>query len=113
MRRREELIARASAWKKANPEKARLYVERGQAKWRLARYDMTVDEFERMLHEQDGLCKICGRPPESVKGLVVDHCHSTGAIRGLLCLKCNSGLGMFRDDTDVMHRAIDYLAGAI
>lgn len=58
-----------------------------------------------MLAEQDGLCAICvQRPAEHV-----DHTHATGAVRGLLCFNCNGGLGQFRDDSELLDLAIDYL----
>jgi hypothetical protein len=58
----------------------------------LAVYDLTVDDYDAMVKNQRNLCKICGEKP---KRLVVDHCHTTGAVRGLLCVRCNSCLGWF------------------
>lgn len=58
-----------------------------------------------MLAEQNGLCKICNRNKE----LVVDHCPKTGKVRGLLCGKCNKGLGHFFDNKNYLKQAINYL----
>jgi len=73
-------------------------------------YGITIEEYEAMCEEQQGLCKICNNP-ESIDGrsLAVDHCHNTGAVRGLLCGKCNKALGLLNDNTILMERAIAYL----
>ena len=69
------------------------------------RYGITVEDYERMLAEQGGVCALCReRPAEHV-----DHDHLTGRVRGLLCFCCNQGLGNFRDRADVMRLAIAYL----
>jgi len=62
-----------------------------------------------MLDEQEGVCAICRRPPSAMTHLAVDHDHSTGVVRGLLCGACNLGLGNFRDDPDLLWRANQYL----
>ena len=71
-----------------------------------------------MLTEQHGVCAICDKPETSlnlkktkVRNLAVDHCHKTGKVRALLCMNCNTGLVAFRDDTDMLTRAIAYLKG--
>jgi hypothetical protein len=56
-------------------------------------YGITVEDYETMLANQNGVCKICNRPCKSGKSLAVDHCHETGKVRGLLCAKCNTNLG--------------------
>lgn len=71
-------------------------------------YGITLADFEQMLAEQNGLCKICNQPEEG-KSLCVDHCHTTGVVRGLLCGHCNRGLGYFRDDIGRLEKAIEYL----
>lgn len=71
-------------------------------------YGMTLEEYESMAQEQGGVCKICCGPPTS-RGLVVDHCHKTGKVRGLLCSTCNTALGQFRDDLWTLYRAVSYL----
>mgnify|MGYP000094078581 FL=1 len=63
-----------------------------------------------MLEAQDYKCAICGNEDE-VEGrrLAIDHCHSTGDVRGLLCGKCNRGLGLFYDNQELLNKAIQYL----
>ena len=63
-----------------------------------------------MFLEQDGCCKLCNKHQSLFKRrLAVDHCHSTGRIRGLLCGNCNKGLGNFQDSKILLHKAIEYL----
>lgn len=57
------------------------------------KYGITVDDYEKMFTEQNGVCKICQEICKSGKSLAVDHCHETGRVRGLLCAKCNTNLG--------------------
>jgi hypothetical protein len=75
------------------------------------KYNITINEYEEMLLEQDCKCKICkDTDPKRPSGVfVVDHCHTTGEVRGLLCDDCNLALGKFKDNEDVLLSAIDYL----
>lgn len=75
-------------------------------------YGLTFEGYEEMLRKQNGVCKICLSPPpkQRKKRLSVDHCHKTGRVRGLLCDSCNRGLGLFKDNPDLMLNAISYLA---
>lgn len=74
------------------------------------RYNITIQEYKSMLSSQDGKCHICGiHHTELPIALCIDHCHSTGQVRGLLCGKCNQGLGLFKDDIEALERAIQYL----
>ena len=70
-----------------------------------ARYGITADDATRMYEEQDGLCAICTERPAQH----VDHDHVTGRVRRLLCFTCNSGLGNFRDDPELLRLAAEYL----
>lgn len=72
------------------------------------RHKMTLDEYQVMFDRQGGKCAICGRGPDE-KSLAVDHDHQTGVKRGLLCYKCNLGLGNFLDNVESLKAAIRYL----
>ena len=71
-------------------------------------YDLSVSEYNALFEKQGGICAICGNPPGK-KALYVDHCHTTGKIRGLLCGHCNSMLGFSLDSTTTLASAIVYL----
>jgi hypothetical protein len=70
-------------------------------------YSLSKEDWEGMLALQDGKCGIC--LTQSSRQLVVDHDHTTGEVRGLLCHGCNRGLGMFRDSPSALRRAASYL----
>jgi len=73
-------------------------------------YNLSVDDYQRILEFQGGVCAICGRANGATKRLSVDHCHSDMFVRGLLCGPCNRGvLGHLRDSVEALQRAIDYL----
>jgi Recombination endonuclease VII len=74
-------------------------------------YGITLDQYNQMLADQNHKCAICGNEDE-VEGrkLAIDHCHKTGKVRGLLCGKCNRGLGLFYDNLELLQNAISYLA---
>ena len=62
-----------------------------------------------MFDKQGGVCEICKQMCPTGKRLAVDHCHKTNNVRGLLCSECNTGLGKFRDNTELLLKAINYL----
>ena len=72
---------------------------------------VTDADYKRMFKEQEGRCGICRNRLYSkrYKAFAVDHCHSTGRIRGLLCTHCNTGLGLFRDDPIALLRAVEWI----
>jgi Recombination endonuclease VII len=74
-------------------------------------YGMSLEEFQHRLDEQNSCCAICGIHIQDAthKQLVVDHCHTTGKVRGLLCDLCNTALGKFKDNKEVLKQAIKYL----
>lgn len=83
--------------------------DRRLAEQQARKYGVTVEWIAERTAEQEGRCAICGDPPTDGKRLHVDHCHTTGQPRGLLCTRCNPGLGYFRDNPALLSAAIDYL----
>lgn len=71
-------------------------------------FGISLEDYNLMLDKQDGVCAICLNI-DPVRSLAVDHCHTTGKVRGLLCRNCNQGLGQYNDDVDNLKRAIEYL----
>ena len=72
-------------------------------------YNITMDDFHQMLETQNNQCSICKTDKPGKRGFQVDHDHETGKVRGLLCNKCNKGLGFFVDSVVVLKSAIQYL----
>ena len=74
-------------------------------------YGLSLEEFNEKLKSQNNKCAICNNVETRDKHNVfaVDHCHKTGKIRGLLCWKCNSGLGLYNDNKQLLINAIKYL----
>lgn len=74
------------------------------------KYGITLQDYRKMVESQGGVCKICGGPPNGKHlKLVVDHCHTSGLVRGLLCSSCNKAIGLMRDDVEILKKAIFYL----
>lgn len=92
----------ARSWQKKNKQAFAKIVRRYRLK---VKYGITLEEYEAMKKAQKGKCLICYRK----KKLAVDHNHKDGKIRGLLCVNCNMGLGLFEDNQILLLRAIDYL----
>lgn len=91
---------------KANPEKYKNYTLKSS-------YGITLEDYNKMFSEQEGCCKICNTHQTQLKRkLFVDHCHTTGAVRGLLCQPCNTLLGQAKDDVEILNNAISYLQGS-
>lgn len=107
--KREEILAKLRAKRISDPEGFRRI---DFARKLREHYGIDIADYEHHLELQCGVCKICKELPPTgsrVKRLSVDHCHSTGHIRGLLCSKCNAGLGQFCDNTELLAKAIEYL----
>lgn len=78
------------------------------------KFGLTRAQFDELLASQGGGCAICGTKNGMVRRgkelrLVVDHCHTTGRVRGILCNSCNNGLGRFKDDPKLLRRAAEYI----
>lgn len=110
---------KAKAYNRANPQKKHQYnrLMRGYKKYQRLKqkYNLTDVQFDDMVVAQDGNCAICGH--KDSRGLSVDHDHaccpgrnSCGkCVRGLLCGRCNMGLGNLDDDIEILLKSIDYL----
>jgi hypothetical protein len=78
-------------------------------------HGITLKDYNRLLEQQGGICAICGQEEigkdrnGEKKVLSVDHNHKTGKIRGLLCSKCNHGIGLMRENIKILTNAINYL----
>ena len=100
---REENAARARKWRAKNKDRSR---DHGYK----ARYRLAYGTYAKMLEAQNGKCAICQTDTPGGKGRFhVDHCHTTGAVRGLLCHNCNVGLGNLRHDPELILSATRYL----
>lgn len=96
-------------FRESNPERAKGY-ELNKS------FGISISDYMDMYEKQDHKCLVCGKEgvafsqsSDSRKTLVVDHCHDSGKVRGLLCGTCNLGLGYFEDNTDTLEKAISYL----
>lgn len=99
----EECNMRNKNWREANPDKE---IERHL----MSHYGITTDEYNDMFRKQLGRCAICGaHQSECKRALSVDHDHETGKVRGLLCQKCNTAIGLLGDNAELTRRATLYL----
>lgn len=94
----------AARWRKNNPERKKFHGRKYELK---KQYGITIEEYEAMVAAQGGRCAICERKPNDK--LCVDHDHKTNEVRGLLCRKCNLGLGGFEDDAASLLSAERYI----
>lgn len=97
------------AWKAENPKAWERSARRSHLK---TKYGITPEEFDRLLKTQGGKCAICGDANlRDERGFRphVDHSHRTGQVRGILCGRCNKGIGALRDDPEIVRRALFYL----
>jgi len=76
-------------------------------------YGLSVERYSAMIGKQLNACAVCGRQMTMIKrqsdSCYIDHCHSTGKVRGLVCLRCNLLIGQAGEDTELLAKAIDYL----
>lgn len=109
---------RRNTRRKNHPTKADYYKEQVKKRSRKSylrnsikkKYGITTEDYLQMLDSQDRKCAICSKTViENNRYLSVDHCHTTGKVRGLLCSNCNLGLGYFQDNIDFLLNAVEYL----
>lgn len=73
------------------------------------KYGLSLEDYQKLLDNQKGVCAICKLPPEGDIPLYVDHCHTTNRVRGLLHNRCNLALGMLQDNPNLISRMKWYL----
>jgi hypothetical protein len=101
-------LDRKKAYRERNPEA----VKDQKLK---ATFGINLEDYNNMLLAQGNVCAICKKEESvisvngSTKALAVDHCHTTGKVRGLLCQKCNQAIGLFNDDLEKLNSAISYI----
>jgi hypothetical protein len=111
-------VVRARRWVENNRERSRTYMksyrqsnkERRYGNSIQSKFGLSLEEYKALSEKQKGLCAIClSKPKGRSKRLVVDHCHTSKRVRGLLCNTCNRALGMFQDNARTLTRAVAYL----
>lgn len=133
---KQKVAAASKTWRIANPEKSKetagRFIKNHPEKWlkyrreyyaanperdtirtRKAKYGITGEQWDAMFLAQGSCCKICKRTDSGKKvNWHTDHCHKTGKIRGILCHRCNVGLGCFKDDIKQLKLAVQYLTNS-
>lgn len=99
-------------WWKKNGRKwyakyKKVHLERTRKAHYRRQYGITIEQYDELFKAQEGRCKICSQTV--AERLCVDHCHSTGVVRSLLCKSCNVGIGRFNDNPDLLIAAANYL----
>ncbi len=90
-------------WRRKN------WVEAGR---RFRRRGATQELYDTLYEAQKGCCALCNEPEEKFAWLCIDHDHDTGRIRGLLCPNCNRGIGLLRDNSQLLRKAAEYIESA-
>lgn len=111
------LACYAKVYRKTYPDKNKI----ASAKWRKNnkaiqwrrhlryRYGLTEEDYASLLKSQNNCCKLCQVNP--IRTPVIDHCHATDKVRGIVCQRCNMAIGLFEGYKDVLHKIPDYLEG--
>lgn len=119
---RDELLERKKKYREKNKdlikERSKDYTLRSidkRREYRLKKdFNMSLEEYNTLLKEQNYCCKICGIHESGQKrNLAVDHCRTTGKIRGILCDNCNTSLGLLKESPSILQSAIDYLKNSL
>jgi hypothetical protein len=103
---RDKMKARSAEWYRQNKTKAAATARRNKLK----RYGITPEQKAAILRRQEHQCPICERFLAESNRPAVDHSHATGAVRGVLCSRCNAALGLLEDSVANLERAIEYLS---
>lgn len=110
-KKRKRAVITTAVWRKEQPEKWDLW----SRNYNLQKFGIDFDGYQQLYTSQNGVCAICSKPEtelnrnKKTKALAVDHDHQTGKIRGLLCSRCNTSIGKFDENADLLRTAADYL----
>lgn len=103
---------RSKKWRLENPERVKDYSKISN----LRKFNLTIEQYNEKLISQNSVCAICSKyeiavQPQTgrVRNLAVDHCHLTGNIRGLLCMKCNTIVGHIERNPELIKNIVNYL----
>jgi hypothetical protein len=109
-----KMLQYARKWKKENRDQyngiQRAWRSENQLKVKrsnLRVYGLSLEDFDRMVSEQEGKCAICKKIPKKI--LCVDHCHDSGIVRSLLCNQCNAALGFLHEDPTIIESLLSYV----
>jgi len=104
----EKQYLATKSWCERNPARRKELLRKSQLK---LCYGITQEQYLILLEKQNNQCAICNTstPTGKWKVFAIDHCHSTGTIRGILCNECNRGMGLLRDSSELLRKAADYL----
>ena len=98
-------------WRENNRDKynadMRAYNKKNYERLRIQRYDLSHDDYKKMLHEQNNECAICKKKPTKKRPLAIDHDHKTNKVRALLCYNCNRGMH-FIDNDELLTEMLKY-----
>lgn len=103
---KEKVKAQIKAWREANKEKVKAQNKASALK---REYSLTIEDFNKKLDNQSNRCACCGREFNQKLPPCVDHCHKNGHVRGILCIPCNTALGMIKDSPAVALALAAYL----
>jgi hypothetical protein len=110
---REKRLADSRAYhaarRVANLEQMRATARRNKMAWK---YGISEADYDAFAAAQGNGCAVCHAPLPLNRSGHIDHDHNTGTVRGLLCMRCNVGIGNLRDDPEILASAIDYLQKA-
>lgn len=118
LKNKSKILKRVAQYSKANRAKCNAAVKRWKNKNKQKvkdtdlkiNFGISLKEYEDLLVKQQGCCAICKVHKDKLpRALSVDHCHLSGKIRGLLCVKCNTAIGMLNDDKSLVKSALEYL----
>lgn len=100
----------AQQWNKRHPDKHKAIYQKANHRANIRkRFGLTVEQYDKLAAKHGEVCAVCKKPESRARRLSLDHCHTTGRIRGFLCCRCNLLIGGAADDPDILEAAARYL----